>query len=149
MKLFLFPHSHYCEKGWWALDHKELRYRVIPLLPGFHIKTLKKYAPNSSVPVLLTGEEVAQTRRIFDAALQKLEEKLGGNEFLVDGTFIRADLSLASMLSILVLPPEHPFPWGEIPDPEIREFREGYTKRHFFKWVRGIYRNHRNFEEIG
>lgn len=242
MRLLLFPHSHYCEKGRWALDYKELSYRAVPLLPGFHVRTVQKYAPNSSVPVLLTDreviqgsseiidfldkrypekpltpssdkdqqlcrnlewwgddnlgvplrqilyhrllaypsfisqcfthemewlrklvfklsyplvrkkirqayvgsdEQVAQARRDFDAALTELEEKLGGNEFLVGGKFSRADLSIASMLSILILPPEHPFPWGTIPDPEIRDFRQGYIERQFFQWVRAMYKNHR------
>lgn len=242
MDLLIFPHSHYCEKGRWALDYKELAYRAVPLLPGFHIRTVKKYAPNSSVPVLLTGQEVvqgsteiidfldkrhpgrdltpsshkdqrlcrdleqwgdenlgiplrqilyhrllaypsfigrcfthgmgwgkkfvfmlsyplvrkkireayvrsegevAEGSRKFDAALLELDDMLYGKEYLVDGRFTRADLSIASMLSILILPPEHPFPWGDIPDPEIRELREAYSERRFFQWSRKIYRNHR------
>ncbi|MFW2365643.1 MAG: glutathione S-transferase family protein [Desulforhopalus sp.] len=242
MKLLLFPHSHYCEKGRWALDYKELSYQAVPLLPGFHIRTVRKYAPGSSVPVLLTGEavvqgsseiidfldqryqkkkltpdsdeeqqlcrefetwgdatlgvplrqilyhrllaypfficrcftyemdwmrklvfmlsypmvrkrihqvyvrseeEVAEAHRIFAGGLQKLEEKLDDREFLVGEGFTRADLSIASMLSILVLPVEHPFPWGEIPDPEIRNFRKTHRNRQFFQWVERIYRDHR------
>ena len=60
MELLLFPHSHYCEKGRWALDYKGLKYRPVPLLPGFHIRAVKKYAPDSSVTELITVEEAIQ-----------------------------------------------------------------------------------------
>jgi len=53
LSLYQFPISHYCEKVRWALDHKQLDYRVVNLLPGFHVGTAKKLAGRSSVPILV------------------------------------------------------------------------------------------------
>ena len=60
MKLLEFPHSHYCEKARWALDFKRLPFERVALLPGFHMRTVRRYAPKTSVPVLLTDSEVVQ-----------------------------------------------------------------------------------------
>ncbi len=60
IKLYQFPISHYCEKIRWALDFKGLDYEAINLLPGLHIKTTKKLAKYSSVPVLTDGDVVLQ-----------------------------------------------------------------------------------------
>jgi glutathione S-transferase len=58
--LYQFPISHYCEKVRWALDYKDLEHKKVNLLPGLHIKTTKKLAKYSSVPVLTDGEVVLQ-----------------------------------------------------------------------------------------
>lgn len=50
--LHQFPISHFCEKARWALDFKGLDYRSRNLLPGPHVKAIRKFAPASSVPVL-------------------------------------------------------------------------------------------------
>lgn len=50
--LYQFPLSHFCEKVRWALDYKGLDYTVKNLLPGLHVKTTRKLAAGSSVPVL-------------------------------------------------------------------------------------------------
>lgn len=60
MKLLEFPHSHYCEKARWALDHKGVLYQRVSVMPGLHLKRIRKIAPDSSVPVLLDGERVIQ-----------------------------------------------------------------------------------------
>ncbi len=60
IKLYQFPISHYCEKVRWALDYKGLDYQIVNLLPGLHIKTTKKLAKYSSVPVLTDGDVVLQ-----------------------------------------------------------------------------------------
>jgi len=51
--LYEFPHSHFCEKARWALDFKGLDFRRIPLLPGWHVLTTKRYGKYSSVPLLI------------------------------------------------------------------------------------------------
>jgi glutathione S-transferase len=54
LQLYQFAISHYCEKVRWALDYKGLKYQTISLLPGQHMKTVKKLgADASSVPVLV------------------------------------------------------------------------------------------------
>ncbi len=242
MKLLEFPHSHYCEKARWALDYKGIPFQPVTLMPGFHMLTVRKYASNTSVPVLLNDSDVVQgsseilhyldrkypsrsltptdagelqacldieqsmdkklgvnIRRIlyhsllahpdfirycfthslpkvkqlifsllypmlrykihktyvvstakvgqarneFDAAMGELETKLTGKRYLIGGQFTRADLSVAAMLSLLVMPAEHPFPWIEPPDPEARAFCDGYRDHPVSVWVRKMYRDHR------
>jgi glutathione S-transferase len=242
MKLLVFPHSHYCEKARWALDHKGLAFAEVPLMPGFHMSTVRRYASDTCVPVLLNdgmavqgsseiidyleqqfpsraltpadaeqrrvcldiertmnqrlGENIRQilyatllaypdfirycftqpmprwkqlffsliypmlrariyqsyvisatrverARREFDVAMAETERKLGGRDYLVGDRFTRADLSVASMLSLLVMPPEHPFPWREIPDAQTRAFLDDYRRHPVSEWVRNTYRLHR------
>jgi glutathione S-transferase len=58
--LYQFPISHYCEKVRWALDYKQLEYKIKNLLPGLHISKAKKLAPDTSVPILVLGDKVVQ-----------------------------------------------------------------------------------------
>ena len=60
MKLYQFCGSHYCEKARWALDYKGIAYQPVNLLPGFHVKVVKRLAPNRGLPVLMDGETVVQ-----------------------------------------------------------------------------------------
>jgi glutathione S-transferase len=247
MKLLEFPHSHYCEKARWALDYKGIPFEAVAIMPGLHMITVRKYAPDTAVPVLLDnsvvvqgsseiinhleqkhpsyplnptdtnelracleiehamdeklGEnirqvlyyrllaypdfirhcfthpmsrlrqlvfrifypvlrykiyqtyvisavKVEQARREFDAAMSELESLLKNRQYLVGEQFTRADLSVASMLSLLVLPPEHPFPWQEIPDPQTRDFLESFQDHPVSDWVRTMYRSHRLYDRV-
>ncbi len=66
-RLYQFPVSHYCEKARWALDYKGVPYKAQTLLPGLHFKKLKAIAPDTTVPVLLIGNDVIQgSERIID-----------------------------------------------------------------------------------
>jgi len=242
-KLLEFPHSHYCEKARWALDYKSLPFEAVAIMPGFHMITIRKYAPDTSVPVLLYNEEVVQgsseiinyleqhypacpltpenadERRACLAIERTMDERLGENlrqilyyrllaypdfirycfthpmpqwrqfiftlfypilrykihqtyvissakveqakhefalamdeiaqqleqkTYLVGKQFTRADLSVASMLSLLVMPSQHPFPWKEIPDPQARAFISEYQDHPVSKWVSKMYRDHRS-----
>ena len=242
MKLLEFPHSHYCEKARWALDYKGLAFQAIATMPGYHRITVRKYAPDTSVPVLINGDEAVQSsseiidyleqkhpsrpltptnanelcecqdieRRMdqslgvnirqilyatlldhpeflrycfthpmpwykqqifrliypylrgkiyqgyvisdnkveqakyeFDKAMTELEQRLENKQYLVSNTFTRADLSVASMLSWLVMPAEHPFPWVKIPDTRANEFCAQYKNHAVSEWVRTMYRDHR------
>jgi glutathione S-transferase len=62
LRLYQFAISHYCEKIRWALDYKNLNYETTNLLPGQHIKTIKKLTKGAgaSVPVLEHDGEVVQ-----------------------------------------------------------------------------------------
>lgn len=243
MKLLEFSHSHFCEKARWALDFKGVSFESVAILPLFHLLTVRRYAPSSSVPVLLTGEnavqgsdqiisyldetyparplrpenddayreclkiehdmehrlgenlrtilyhwllpypdficqcftgtmprykagmfrlmypflrkkmyqfyvvsvaEVERARSEFDRAVADVEEVIGKKEYLVGDQFSRADLSVASLLSLLVLPEEHPFPCGEIPCPHTQGFIGSYSGRPIAAWVRKMYRLHRS-----
>lgn len=58
--LYEFPHSHFCEVARWALEYKGISYRSECLLPGFHIRKIKRIAKESSVPVLVDRGQVVQ-----------------------------------------------------------------------------------------
>jgi len=60
IKLYQFPSSHFCEKVRWALEYKRVAYRPVNLLPGFHLKPMRKLAPKSCVPVLVDEETIVQ-----------------------------------------------------------------------------------------
>lgn len=242
MKLLLFPHSHFCEKARWALDYKRLGYTPVAVLPGLHRRTIRRIAPASSLPVLVTeagaiqgsneiidyldelapgrpltpdapgarDECLALERRMdaqlgipvrqilyaslldhpafirrcfthtmpswkracyplvaaplrrgiyaayvqspaavdaartaFDKTMSELAQRLDPAGYLVRNTFTRADLAVAALLSLLALPPEHPFPWGEVPPSAARDFIEAYRDHPVSRWVRRIYREHR------
>lgn len=242
MRLLEFPHSHYCEKVRWTLDYKCIPFQAVAIMPGFHMITVRKYAPDTCVPVLLNDNDVVQgsseiinyleqkypshsltprdiderracveiehamdkrlgenirrvlyhrllaypdfirycfthpmsrfnkllfsliypmlrqkiyqsyvisdanvehSRHEFDVAMGEIEKKLKQRQYLVGEHFTRADLSVASMLSWLVMPPEHPFPWREIPDPQTRTFYDEYRDHPVSEWVKKMYRDHR------
>jgi len=67
MQLLQFPFSLYCEKVRWALDYKGIPFQTVDLLPGFHLRTVRKLAPKTSVPVLChDGIVVQDTSAIID-----------------------------------------------------------------------------------
>ena len=59
-ELYDFRFSHFSEKARWALDFKGIPYTPRHLLPGFHMRTARKLAPRSCVPILKTDGEVIQ-----------------------------------------------------------------------------------------
>lgn len=242
IKLLEFPHSHYCEKVRWALDYKGIPFESVPIMPGLHMMTVRRYAPDTSVPVLIRNGSVVQgssqiinyldehfldrpltpvdarlrqaclkleiamdnqlgenIRRIlyhrllaypdfirycfthpmpvykqwifsvlypvlrykiyhiyvisdgavnqafkdFALAMQELQQRLKHRAYLFGDQFSRADLSVASMLAFINMPAEHPFPWIEIPDAQVRAFYDFYQEHPIIVWANGIYRKHR------
>jgi glutathione S-transferase len=138
----------------WLLDH-----------PGFiqHCFThpmppYKKLVFRITYPVLrkliyrayvVSPERVEAARRGFARTLSELAERLQDRQYLVGETFSRADLGVASMLCLIVLPPEHPLPWLDIPDPRTRRFIADYKNHPVSLWVREIYRMHRKPDRAG
>ncbi|WP_375192687.1 glutathione S-transferase family protein [Marinobacter sp.] len=68
LKLYQFAISHYCEKVRWALDYKGINHETVNLLPGQHIKTIRRLTGReSSVPVIdHNGQVVQGSARILD-----------------------------------------------------------------------------------
>jgi glutathione S-transferase len=73
IELYQFPFSHFCEKARWALDYKRVAYRPVNLLPGFHVRTMRRLAPETSVPALRDGKTIIQgSAEIIDYLDMKL-----------------------------------------------------------------------------
>ena len=67
--LYVFTISHFAEKARWALDHKQVRYRPVVLLPGPHRFTTRRIAGASQVPLLVhDGVAVSGSSAIIDHA---------------------------------------------------------------------------------
>jgi glutathione S-transferase len=83
--------------------------------------------------------ELARTKVL--AALDRLEEQLGDDEYLVGEDFTVADLTAASLFYPMVQPPEGP----ELPPPPkaIERFREPLKDRPGYRWVEEMFRRHR------
>lgn len=69
-KLFSFSISHYCEKARWALDWYGIDYSEEFWPVGLHVEMARKLgAPDSTVPMLRSGDEVLQgSQTILDWA---------------------------------------------------------------------------------
>ena len=77
-----------------------------------------------------------------EAALDRLEAKLDGGDYLVGGSFTVADLTAASLLYSLVMPPQ--IAWR--PSRLLRAwltFLERHGGRPSLEWVSEMYRRHR------
>jgi glutathione S-transferase len=66
-----------------------------------------------------------------------------GREYLVGERFSRADIAVASILSPLALPPEHPVYHRISHPPRIAIDVAGWQQRPCLQWVRKIYTKHR------
>jgi glutathione S-transferase len=90
-------------------------------------------------------ETVDESREKVRAAFDMLEADLGPSGYLVGESFTVADLTAASILGLIVVPPE--FPYIKVhPNertPQFRQYRDSLKDRPGFKWVEEIYARHR------
>jgi glutathione S-transferase len=90
-------------------------------------------------------ERVAQSREVVRAAFHKVEAEAGAGGYLVGDSFTVADLTAASILGLIVVPPE--FPYIKLrPDERaarFREFRDSLKDWPGFAWVEDMYARHR------
>ncbi|MHB8744867.1 MAG: glutathione S-transferase N-terminal domain-containing protein, partial [Sulfuricaulis sp.] len=77
--LLEFPHSHFCEKARWALDYKGIPFEAVAILPGFHRITVRKYARDSSVPVLLTDAGAVQGASLCRRNIHRYSRRANAN----------------------------------------------------------------------
>jgi glutathione S-transferase len=89
------------------------------------------------------AEAAALARTRIVAALDRLEEELGGNEYLVGDTFTVADLTAASLFNPIALPDEGPLPNDEPSPRGMEEFRAPLLERDGIKWVKEMFSRHR------
>jgi len=66
--LWQFTSSHFNEKARWALDYKKVPHLRHSLVPGFHVRTVRKTTGLTQVPVLkLNGQAISDSTRIIEA----------------------------------------------------------------------------------
>lgn len=88
---------------------------------------------------------IAQAKAKLADQIARFDKRVEGRTFLVGDRLSRADIMVASMLSIGVLPKEHPFDWPELgDDPELLQVFGQFQDSATSAWVRRIYRDHRN-----
>lgn len=84
-------------------------------MPAFKKLAFRMYYPALRKKIyriyVKSDAEVEQAKRTFDQTLDLLGKRLMGNEYLIGGSFSRADVTACSMLSLLVMPKQHPLPW--------------------------------------
>lgn len=92
----------------------------------------------------LGTEQGLESRRIVEAELDWLDAMFAdGREYLVGKRLSRTDISAASLLSPLALPPEHPtYAQLKIPETIAADF-DGWQSRPCIQWTHEIYRRHR------
>ena len=84
-------------------------------------------------------------RRASEAVLtcfDRLERELAGRDYLAGGSFGVADLTAASLLYPLVLPPEAFLTVERMPDP-VERLRAELRARPGYRWVEEMFRRHR------
>jgi glutathione S-transferase len=90
-------------------------------------------------------ETVEASRERVLAAFGEVEARVGPSGYLVGESFSVADLTAASILAPIVMPPE--FPYIKLhPDErsaESRRFRDLLKDRPGFRWVEDVYARHR------
>jgi glutathione S-transferase len=90
-------------------------------------------------------ERVAHSRKVVRAALGMVEAEAGPAGYLVGDSFTLAALTAASILALIVVPPQ--FPYIKLhPDEraaQFREFRASLKDRPGFRWVEDMYARHR------
>ena len=90
-------------------------------------------------------ETVEESREKVRAAFDRIEADVGPSGYLVGESFGVADLTAASILGLIVVPPE--FPYIKVhPDErtaQFRRFRDSLKDRPGFKWDEDMYARHR------
>ncbi|MBK7156751.1 MAG: glutathione S-transferase [Sandaracinaceae bacterium] len=88
--------------------------------------------------------DVAAAEQAFEAAWTEIEARLGSSPYLLEGRLTRADISVASLLGPLVMPAEHPFPFGKHTLPAgLEPFVARYRGRPLWRYVERLYREDR------
>ena len=89
----------------------------------------------------INAEAAAESLEHLKAALDRLETATTGKKFLAGNQFSRADLSAASLLSPLFMPPQYGLPWpAGIPEPLAGIILELEPK---LQWAKAMYSEYR------
>jgi glutathione S-transferase len=89
-------------------------------------------------------DAVEESREKVRAAFDKIESAAGASGYLVGESFSVADLTAASILGVIVMPPEFTYiKFHDARTAQSRRFRDSLNGHPGFKWVEDIYGRHR------
>lgn len=92
----------------------------------------------------LGAEQGLESKAIVERELDWIDSLLAdGREYLVDGRFSRVDMAVASLLSPLAMPAQHPTYASLRHPPRLAADVAGWNERPSLQWVRDIYAKHR------
>lgn len=92
----------------------------------------------------LGPEQGRESLRIVGCELDWLDGLLAdGRPYLLGDRFSRADITAASLVALVALPPEHPTYHRVTVPPRTRAAIESWKDRPAVRWVRELYRKHR------
>lgn len=75
IRLYQFPSSHFNEKARWALDWKRVPHERVSLMPGPHLRTVRKLTGGTTVPVLVEGDRaIPESADILDHLERRFPE---------------------------------------------------------------------------
>lgn len=88
---------------------------------------------------------MAESREKVLAAFERVESETGASGYLVGDSFTVADLTAASILGLIVVPPQFPYIKlaPEQRSAQSRRYRDSLEERPGFKWVEDMYARHR------
>ncbi len=116
-------------------------------MPGITATYARAYA---GLRFKVHDDDAATRARVTIAAtMDRLEQELGDDEYLVGDSFTVADLTAAALFNPLVLPEDGPLPTDQIQPRGMDEFRAGFEDRRGFQWVDEMFRRHRKPARAG
>lgn len=80
---------------------------------------------------------------VVDKAIKQLEVRLATRPFLVGDEFSRADLSVAALISPLVMPERGFLKPESLTPAALRDYRMAHIHSPIFRWVNTLYNNYR------
>lgn len=92
-----------------------------------------------------SSEYVEKAHSDFAQGMSELDERVATRKHLVGDRFSRTDIAVASLLSLIVLPKEHPFPWDArgVPSADAQGFINKYRDTAGYQWAERIYAEYR------
>lgn len=93
----------------------------------------------------ISESNLEQDRAIVVAALNRIEQERQGRAYLLGDTFTVADLTAASLLGVLLQPPEIQYPLHVELPLYLKEYRATLLRHPAAQWAAGIYRLHRGY----
>lgn len=91
----------------------------------------------------IRDDRLEADRATVAAALERIEQRRQGRDYLVGDAFSVADLTAAALLSPLLQPPEMQYPARIEWPPCLSGYRDALLRHPAAQWAAGIYRRHR------